>query len=156
MAKKSPSSMSKKSSPVVTLKEYVLGITKVFPNAIFSVFSEQDHIKRHKVRAPELLHAKQSSPEMVTCAFSGDDYFVSVAWHHDRIHGYGDSFHTYEKSTIPDELTNLILDSTMAKLNALLKVIKHDPTIKCDTFAEATHRMNQVRAADTITDDDDD
>lgn len=154
MAKKSPSSKSKNSSTVVTLKEYVLGITKVFPNAIFSVFSEQDNIKRHKVRAPELLHAKQSSPEMVTCAFSGDGYFVSVAWHHDKLHGYGDSFHTYDKYNIPDELTNLILNPTMAKLNALLKVIKQDPAIKCDTFVEVTHQMNQIRTADAFDDDD--
>ena len=148
--------MSTKSSNAVTLKEYVLGITKVFPNALFSVFSEQNNIKRHKVRAPELLHAKQASPEMVTCAFSGDGYFVSVAWHNDRLHGYGDSFHTYDRYSIPDELTNLILDPTMAKLNALLKVIKQDPEIKCDTFAEVAHRKNQVRAADTIIDDDED
>lgn len=148
--------MAKKSPTLVTLKEYVLGITKVFPDAMFSVFSEQNNIKRHKVRAPELLHGKQFSPEMVTCAFSGDGYFVSVALHHDKLHGYGNSFHTYDKYAVPDELTNLILNPTMAKLNALLKVIKQDPTIKCDTFAEVTHRMNQVRAADTIIDDDDD
>ncbi len=156
MSKKSSSSKAKKSSTVVTLKEYVLGITKVFPNAIFSAFSEKDNIKRHKVRASELLHAKQSSPEMVTCVFSGDGYFVSVAWHHDKLHGYGDSFHTYEKYTIPDELTNLILNPTIETLKAFLKVIKQDPEIKCDTFVEATHRMNQVRAADTIIDDDED
>lgn len=148
--------MAKKSSSVVTLKEYVLGITKVFPNAVFSVFSEHSNIKRHKVRAPELLYAKQSSPEIVTCAFSGDGYFVSVAWRHDNLHGYGDSFHTYDKFAVPDELTNLRLDPTIEKLNALLKVIKQDPAIKCDTFVDVTHRMRQVRAADDITDDDDD
>lgn len=148
--------MAKKSSSVVTLKKYVLAITKVFPDAMFSVFSEQNNIKRHKVRAPELLHAKQFIPEMVTCAFSGNGYFVSVVWHHDRLHGYGDSFHTYDKYAVPDELSNLRLDPTIAKLNALLKVIKQDPKIKCDTFSEVTHRKNQVRIADTIIDDDED
>ena len=148
--------MAKKSPTHITLKEYVLGITKVFPDAVFSVFSEQNNIKRHKVRAPELLHAKQSSPEIVTCAFFGDGYFVSVAWRNDKLHGNGDSFHTYDKYAVPDELTNLILDPTILKLNALLKVIKQDSTIKCDTFIEVTHRMRQVRAADDIIDDDED
>lgn len=148
--------MPKKSPHDITLKEYILGITKVFPDAIFSVFSKQNNIKRHKVRGAELLHAKQSSPEMVTCAFSGDGYFISIAWTPNKLHGYGDAFHTYEKYAVPDELTSLILNPTMAKLSALLKVLKQDPLIKCDTFAEVTRRMHQVRAADTITDDDDD
>ena len=148
--------MAKKSPTLITLKEYVLGITKVVPDAVFSVFSEHSNIKRHKVRASELLHAKQSIPEMVTCAFSGNGYFVSVAWHDDKLQGYGDSFHTYDKYAVPDELTNLRLDPTIVKLNALLKVLKQDPAIKCDTFVEVTHRMRQVRAADTIIDDDED
>ena len=148
--------MAKKSPTVVTPKEYVLSITKAFPDALFSGFSRNGRPMQHRIRPSKLLYAKQIVPDIVTCAFSGDGYFVSVAWHNDKLHGYGNSFHTYDKYAVPDELTNLILNPTMAKLNALLKVIKQDPAIKCDTFAKVTHRMHQVRAADTIIDDDDD
>ena len=148
--------MAKKSPTVVTLKEYVLGIAKVFPDAFFSGFSRNGRPILHRIRPSKLLYAKQIVPDIVTCAFYGNGYYISISWQDNRIQGNGLPFHQYERYRVPDELTSFVLNSTLAKLNNLLNVLKKDPEIKCDAFTRVMHQLDVIRTADAFDDDDDD